>query len=880
MRVDEIKVIEFGTYLSAPLVGKYLVDAGFEVISIVKPLNDERNINEHEYMKSMLHDLHYGKSRVFIDLKKNIDEAKELIKSCHVLVENFKVGCMKRFGLGYEECMRINPNLIYVSLPGYNSKDDKYFNIKAWDSIVMATSGVFSDMGLNRTLLGVDCSFSGLNMPSVYASLYAASAIVSALFDSSLGRYIEVPLASCLLEALVHNSVEFPLNDSYKNLRQLHIQKKRIPIDQTELATLIDPFFSKYTCSDNRPIYIVCPSHTRHQTTLLDCLGIFDDVYKIISQKIAPYSENVEYHGIGSGRLTQDEANMVRPLIQKAIMTKSSTEWEYILGNNNVPCIAHKSMNEWKETKHSKESGLILDNGRIGPVQWHHVVKSTHTNCQKRFKDLKVIDLTNVIAGPTISAMLARLGTDVIKIDPVHPFYGPTVTIVYGVVVNIGKKSILLDITTPSGRLMLNDIIKESDAIVVNNTNSGLKRIGLTHIELLDINPDIILMHFDAWSGCLEKGEYSNYIGYDDNIQAGIGIMERFGGDLDNVEEHAHIGTIDVIAGVAGNFSLVLALLRRKLDKVITTARTSLASVGQYLQYNFMFDEYKYIGKGIECTGFHALHRYYKTKDGYIMIVANLIREKCKLESLYNEIFGLQNAEKFISSKTSSEIITYIKSFDLEAVKVTSLYDLKKENTVLKMNYKKTYQFVEQCNHPIGRFVIVPPIAIMFEKYTYSLTFAPKYGENTFQILNKYIKTHLLVTGEASTAYSRNYIPYTEKCGKCNSSNAIIQLNCTHKFCHLCMCSAKKHCYICGQMHEMDIIKLRKNVFEWSNAYKLWRKGYPIGSRDIHRILQNESPIIRSRSCPHLKTIFQSTSLTSNVSFCVSYTNDKSGMNA
>ena len=96
-------------------------------------------------------------------------------------------------------------------------------------------------------------------------------------------------------------------------------------------------------------------------------------------------------------------------------------------------------------------------------------------------------------------------------------------------------------------------------------------------------------MRFDAWGGPCGQGPYSEFCGYDDNIQAGIGIMSRFGGGLKESEEHAHIGTIDVIAGVAAAFSLLLALVYRKKKGRTVTARTSLASAGQYLQYCFMF---------------------------------------------------------------------------------------------------------------------------------------------------------------------------------------------------------------------------------------------------------------------------------------------------
>ena len=60
----------------------------------------------------------------------------------------------------------------------------------------MAASGVFCDMGLNRTLLGVKASFSSLHLPSTYASIFGAFAVMTAVFDERHGERIVVPLAS------------------------------------------------------------------------------------------------------------------------------------------------------------------------------------------------------------------------------------------------------------------------------------------------------------------------------------------------------------------------------------------------------------------------------------------------------------------------------------------------------------------------------------------------------------------------------------------------------------------------------------------------------------------------------------------------------------
>ncbi len=95
--------------------------------------------------------------------------------------------------------------------------------------------------------------------------------------------------------------------------------------------------------------------------------------------------------------------------------------------------------------------------------------------------------------------------------------------------------------------------------------------------------------HLDAFGGP-RVGPRSDYPGYDDLVQASTGIMARFGGSLSTVEEHAHVGTIDVLAGLCGAFATSLALWRRERTGKGEMARASLAAAGQWLQVRFMYD--------------------------------------------------------------------------------------------------------------------------------------------------------------------------------------------------------------------------------------------------------------------------------------------------
>lgn len=765
--MEQIRILEFGSYLAAPLTGKHLVDAGFHVTAVVKPLTSSKATTEQKYMRHMLHDLRRGKQLVTIDLKADLQEARRLICESDVILENLSRGSMERLGIGFEECKRLNPNIIYVSLPGYNTEDAEYASVIPWDSIIMASAGVFRDMGLNRSLLGVPSSFSPLPMPSVYASIFSAFAVVEAVFDRRRGERIEIPLASSLMEALVHNSIEFPLARAYKSLRAIQLEERRCPIGADELDALMDPFFAQYACSDGRPIYVVCPSHALHQERLLTGLGVLDEVSALLPSTAPPYADDrPPSHGIGGPRMTREQAALVRPIMQQAFIKRTADQWEGLLGSRKVPCIALRSTTEWVASEHAIASGLFSRN-RMGPLQWQRFERRETVPLHKTLRDLKVLDMTNVIAGPTIGAMLARVGADVTKIDPVRPCYGPAITVVYGVVVNVGKASLLLDVTTPSGRRGLDKLIRESDILLVNTTDDSLVRLGLDPGRLGTLNPNLTLVRFDAWGGVHEAGPFKDYIGYDDNVQAGIGIMERFGGGLDTAEEHAHVGTIDVIAGVAGAFAALVSLLERRLTGRVTTARTSLAAVGQYLQYPFMFDlfdrrPFPSIGRGISHRGFHCLHRLYDTKDGCVIVVGTISNDAVVVRQRYCDLFGDDSVATLLGSRSTAEATKLLQGTGIAVSALPTLAELKLKYTGPVRRSDRTFQFAEYPDHPIGRLVMVRPLMFRETHRTQEPCVAPKYGADTRRILASHNLMHLLADGGAAEAYGRNYIPFPE----------------------------------------------------------------------------------------------------------------------
>jgi len=148
--------------------------------------------------------------RIDLKTKEGLEQAAELVRDADVLVENFAPGVMERLGLSKKVVKKLNPRCIYLSMPGFRSDDEVRAELKAFEAIIMTESGVFADMGLNRTLMGINPSYSPLPLASTYAAPMAANAVTAALIRrevTGIGDFLEVPLAACLHDTLVRQRV-------------------------------------------------------------------------------------------------------------------------------------------------------------------------------------------------------------------------------------------------------------------------------------------------------------------------------------------------------------------------------------------------------------------------------------------------------------------------------------------------------------------------------------------------------------------------------------------------------------------------------------------------------------------------------------------------
>ncbi|MEP6550667.1 MAG: CoA transferase, partial [Gemmatimonadales bacterium] len=178
---------------------------------------------------------------------------------------------------------------------------------------------------------------------------------------------------------------------------------------------------------------------------------------------------------------------------------------------------------------------------------------------------LKVIDLSRVLAGPICSMMLGDLGADVIKVERAGagdetrgwgPPFDSDGESAYFLAINRNKKSIAVDLSNPSDRSLIIDLIRKADVVLENFLFGSLGRLGLDRAELLEKNQSLI------WCTISGFGAESRRPGYDFVVQAECGWMS-ITGEKDGSPMKTGVALADVIAGKDAAIAILAAVAER-----------------------------------------------------------------------------------------------------------------------------------------------------------------------------------------------------------------------------------------------------------------------------------------------------------------------------
>jgi len=222
--LEGIRVVDLSRVLAGPWAGQMLGDLGADVIKIERPGNgdDTRSWGppwRGTPVEGMRPDAAYftcanrNKRSVALDLADEQGQKvlRDLVAQADILIENFKVGGLKQYGLDYESLRELNPRLIYCSITGFG-QTGPYAHRPGYDFLVQGLGGLMSITGRPDDEHGGGPMKVGVALVDVMTGLYASTAILASLQhrnSTGEGQHIDVALLDVQVAALANQAANF-----------------------------------------------------------------------------------------------------------------------------------------------------------------------------------------------------------------------------------------------------------------------------------------------------------------------------------------------------------------------------------------------------------------------------------------------------------------------------------------------------------------------------------------------------------------------------------------------------------------------------------------------------------------------------------------------
>lgn len=206
--LDGVRVLDFTRVLAGPLCTMILADLGAEVIKVESP---GRGDDTRQWGPPWIGDLsayftsvNRNKQSITLNLKtdEGVQIAQQLAEKSDILIENFKVGQMASFGLGFDDIAKTNPALVYCSITGFG-QTGSFAKYPGYDYAVQAMSGLMSITGEKEG----EPHKVGVAISDVIAGLFASTSILSALHyarATGQGQHIDIALLDTQIATLVN----------------------------------------------------------------------------------------------------------------------------------------------------------------------------------------------------------------------------------------------------------------------------------------------------------------------------------------------------------------------------------------------------------------------------------------------------------------------------------------------------------------------------------------------------------------------------------------------------------------------------------------------------------------------------------------------------
>ena len=382
----------------------------------------------------------------------------------------------------------------------------------------------------------------------------------------------------------------------------------------------------------------------------------------------------------------------------------------------------------------------------------------------KPLNGVKVIDLTHMLAGPYAGMVLADLGAEVVKVEPLgsgemtrgllknDPNYSFKNFGAYFLTLNRNKKSVSIDLKNKKGLEVFYDLVRSAD-VVLNNFSAGVvSKLKIDFENLSSINPKIITCSITGFG---ETGPHSTRPAYDQIVQAYSGGMSITGKDAKS-PTRAGIPIGDLGSGLYSVIGILSALYSREKTQKGQHIDLSLLDV-QISLLTYMATMQTLSGIDPEPIGnahfVHVPYNSFTTSDGFVVIavitdefwqslksVVNIrslddSKFDSSIDRLKNQAFIENELNKVLSTQTSDHWIDKLNKAKVPCAPINKFSDALNDEQVKHRN------MIVEVEHPDGGFVKMPgnPVKMSYTNEE-SYSSPPHLGTDTREILKNWSK--------------------------------------------------------------------------------------------------------------------------------------------
>jgi crotonobetainyl-CoA:carnitine CoA-transferase CaiB-like acyl-CoA transferase len=712
-----IRVVDASSGIAGPLAAMWLGDFGAQVIRVEPP---DGGPGRHPLAGAPMWD----RNKTVMRAGLGSDKVTALVRGADIVVTSSEPAAA-----ALDLASGVRPGqLVHLSMPSFGGRDD--------------VDGLTADAmtGAATGLARRQSSFGGGPVEAVYPHLsyiqggWGATCAIAALLErekSGLGQLVTV---DGLHGALVAATPTFVVD-----LEQ--------PLQTTAVGPSgPNPVYSPYRCADGQWLFLGALT-AKFQRAAFEVLGISGI---LTDPRIA---------GDGTRLYSPDNRDWVRKRIAAAFGSAPRDVWLEMLAANDCPSgpvsrrdgwlghpqlvalgqrrevddpVTGATVFPWVPVSLSETPALAPRARRLRePAGWagpgFQPPPGTGAAAAGPLAGTRVLDLGTILAGPYCGMLLAGLGADVVKVEPLD---GDSFRIA-GFQYNRGQRGLAVNLRDPAGHAAFLRLAATADVVVDNYRPGVLQRLKIGYAELSQTRPDIVTV---SVTGFGDVGPLAGRPGFDPILQAMSGMMAAQGGDSDPV--FLTMAVNDVTAACVSALGACAALYHRARGGGGQQVTTSLCAVSAYMQSGELT---QFAGRprarlgGRDYAGPAVLSRYYATADGFIRLhvenAAQLI--EAGILPAGREPDGAQAAiAASLAAMSTAQAVAAVGSAGGHAVPARTQADLARDPSVAGG------QYLDQLARPDGKSLVVPGRYARFSR-TEANRFLPPpgLGEHTRAVL-------------------------------------------------------------------------------------------------------------------------------------------------